>query len=494
MRKGLGLRNIKTAIAVLICLFIYLALILIFKACNVVSTIGGNTLDGWAGAIRIATECYTPFFACIATAYSMSTDKGKSVEQARLRIVASLIGGLFGVLVVWLYTSITKNDWSFQFISATGNPTGGFTKDNFTNEYIASFIIPIILTGLSTVVVIWICNLLNQKSASFAAVLTLTAVMASLGTNAIIYGFNRIFSTIIGVLVALLVNLFHLPHKTQNKDLLFCVGIEGVVSNDSNELPGFPSFKLNLLNYRGANCTIFTTRIPTTFMGMLKNVKISHPVVCMSGAALYDTKTKRYLDFEPIPTQISNELDKFLESSNITPFKNIIEDDVLHIYCEKVDNIGEELYYQGKKNGPYCVASISKTPIDKEVLYYLLVIPEEDIKIVSDYVTKNFSNSLYIQIYDFFDNSDNSKGFKYLKIYNKEILKLRVLHDYANKNNLRIVGATTNELSNHLLDNSEIRLTTTSYNNSSTFVKKNGYEGLFKEMTKIYYSKKVSRK
>ena len=92
MRKGLGLRNIKTAIAVLICLFIYLALILIFKACNVVSTIGGNTLDGWAGAIRIATECYTPFFACIATAYSMSTDKGKSVEQARLRIVASLIG------------------------------------------------------------------------------------------------------------------------------------------------------------------------------------------------------------------------------------------------------------------------------------------------------------------------------------------------------------------------------------------------------------------
>ena len=214
----------------------------------------------------------------------------------------------------------------------------------------------------------------------------------------------------------------------------------------------------------------------------------------MSGAALYDTKTKRYIDSETIPTQISNELDKFFESLNITPFKNIIEDDVLHIYCENVDNIGEVLYYEGKKNGPYCVTSISKTPIDKEILYYLLVISEKDVRIVSDYINNNFNDSLYIQIYDFFDNSENSKGFKYLKIYNKEILKLRVLHDYANKNNLRIVGATTNELSNHLLDNSEIRLTTTSYNNSSTFVKKNGYEGLFKEMTKIYYSKKVSRK
>ena len=494
MRKGLGLRNIKTAIAVLICLVIYLVLILILKAFNVVSNIGGNSLDGWAGAIRIATECYTPFFACIATAYSMSTDRGKSVEQARLRIVASLIGGLFGVLVVWLYTCISNNSWSFQFISATGNPTGGFTKDDFTGEYIASFIIPIILTGLSTIAVIWLCNVFNQKGASFAAVLTLTAVMTSLGTNAIIYGFNRIFSTIVGVLVALLVNLFHLPHKTKNRDLLFCVGIEGVVSNDSNELPGFPSYKLNSLNYRGANCTIFTTRIPTTFMGMLNNVKISHPVVCMSGAALYDTKTKRYIDSETIPTQISNELVKFFESLNITPFKNIIEDDVLHIYCENVDNIGEVLYYEGKKNGPYCVTSISKTPIDKEILYYLLVISEKDVRIVSDYINNNFNDSLYIQIYDFFDNSENSKGFKYLKIYNKEILKLRVLHDYANKNNLRIVGATTNELSNHLLDNSEIRLTTTSYNNSSTFVKKNGYEGLFKEMTKIYYSKKVSRK
>lgn len=494
MRKGLGLRNIKTAIAVLICLFIYLGLILILKAFNVVSTMGSNTLDGWAGAIRIATECYTPFFACIATAYSMSTDKGKSVEQARLRIVASLIGGLFGVLVVWIYISITKNDWSFQFISATGNPTGGFTSADFTGEYIASFIVPIILTGLSTIVVIWLCNLLNQKGASFAAVLTLTAVMTSLGTNAIIYGFNRIFSTIIGVLVALLVNSFHLPHKTKNKDLLFCVGIEGVISNSSNELPGFPSYKLNSMNYRGANCTIFTTRIPTTFMGMLNNVKITHPVVCMSGAALYDTKTKKYIDYEPIPKDVSLEVDKYLNSLNITPFKNIIEDDVLHIYCEKVDNIGEELYYEGKKNGPYCQSSISKAPADKDVLYYLLVIPNEDVASIKDYIEKNFSDSLYIQIYDIFDNSEFSKGFKYVKIYNKEILKLRVLHDYALKNNLRIVGATTNELSNHLLDNSEIRLTTTSYNNSNTVVKKNGYEGLFKEMTRIYYSKKISRK
>ena len=76
--------------------------------------------------------------------------------------------------------------------------------------------------------------------------------------------------------------------------------------------------------------------------------------------------------------------------------------------------------------------------------------------------------------------------------YNKNILNLRVLHDYANKNNLRIVGATTNELSNHLLDNSEIKLTTTNYNTNS--ISKKDYEGLFKEMTKIYYSKNVSRR
>lgn len=492
MKKGLGLRNIKTAISVLICLFIYILLILMLKAFNVTSVNGSSTLTGWSAAIRIATECYTPFFACIATAYSISTDKGKTFEQARLRIIASLIGGLFGVLVVWLYTCISRNDWCFQFISATGNATGGFTPDDFDLAYVLSFIIPIVLTGISTVIVIWLCNIFKQKGATFAAVLTLTAVMTSLGTNAIIYGFNRIASTIIGVLVALGVNSFHLPHKYKNKDLLFCVGIEGVVSNGENELPGFPSYKLNSLNEKGANCTIFTTRIPTTFMEMLNNVRISNPVICMSGAALYDTKTKKYLDTEPIPYHISKKLDDYFTSIDVSPFKNYIDNDVLHIYCENVDNIGEELYFEGKKNGPYCKATIGKCPENRDVLYYLLVIQKELVNKIREYINENFNDSLYIQTYDYFDNSDASQGLVYLKVYNKNILNLRVLHDYANKNNLRIVGATTNELSNHLLDNSEIKLTTTSYN--TEYISKKDYEGLFKEMTKIYYSKNVSRR
>ena len=113
----IGLRNIKTAISVFICVAIYLAIALF-------ANIFYKSFDK---SILLATEMYTPFFACIATAYSVHTDKGKSVAQAKLRLVASIIGGLTGVLIITIYTKICKFDWPFSHISATGKPTNGFT-------------------------------------------------------------------------------------------------------------------------------------------------------------------------------------------------------------------------------------------------------------------------------------------------------------------------------------------------------------------------------
>lgn len=94
----IGLRNIKTAISVFICVAIYLAIALF-------ANIFYKSFDK---SILLATEMYTPFFACIATAYSVHTDKGKSVAQAKLRLVASIIGGLTGVLIITIYTKIVS--------------------------------------------------------------------------------------------------------------------------------------------------------------------------------------------------------------------------------------------------------------------------------------------------------------------------------------------------------------------------------------------------
>ena len=226
----IGLRNIKTAISVLICLLIYVVIIYFAHFFN----------GSWSRSFKIATQLYTPFFACLATAYSVSTDKEKSLAQGKLRLTASVIGGLFGMLVVALY-QLTGHDWPFQHISATGNPTtdasgffqtgwlagDSFTEADITSNFLGSFIIPIIITVFAVIFVIWFCNLIKRPQCSFIAVLTLTAVMTSLGTNPIIYGPNRILSTVIGILVALGVNLFRLPHY-KNKNNLLIFGVDGI--------------------------------------------------------------------------------------------------------------------------------------------------------------------------------------------------------------------------------------------------------------------------
>ena len=79
----IGLRNIKTAIAVFITLMFKLVLVLL---------IGEEQAFVW----------YTPFFAAIAAAYSMHKDVQSSLRQAKIRSLGSIIGGLYGILIVLL--------------------------------------------------------------------------------------------------------------------------------------------------------------------------------------------------------------------------------------------------------------------------------------------------------------------------------------------------------------------------------------------------------
>ncbi len=471
MSKRVGMRTIKTAISIFICLMIFLLL-------KTIEYIPGVEQD-------FAFKWYNPFFAGIATAYSVYPNKKKSFEQAKIRCVASLIGGIIGILLVCIYELICGNgSW----------PTLVGTK-------LVDFILPYTLVAMVSILVVVVGVGLNQRPAIFVAILTFLSV--TVNPNATIsstwgewvFGINRILSTIVGVLIALSINCFRLPRFNKNRDLLFCVGIEGILAHDKDKIKGFMNYKLNNLVSLGVNCTLFTTRTPTTFMYLLEDVQINNPIICCSGAALYDAKTLKYLYKEEIPYDTEKELDKYLEEMDVTPFKNYIVDDVLHIYCKKIDNIGERLYMESKKNAPYCSYQSEKEITDKNILYYLLVEKKEKVnQIVKDLESGDFKDKVIVQIYDCFDNHNDVEDYKYIKIYSKKVEELNVLKKYCADKNFRIVGLTSNMLSNHLLKNS--RYAVTYYNNTSAkddadiVLNSNSYDEMFKLISKMYYSKK----
>ena len=99
--KRIGMRTIKTLLSIFICLMIFIILKGICYLCN-------SPKD-------YAFLWYNPFFAAIATAYSIAPNRKKSIEQASNRCIASFIGGFVGVLLVVSYEFVVLKLFGSEF-------------------------------------------------------------------------------------------------------------------------------------------------------------------------------------------------------------------------------------------------------------------------------------------------------------------------------------------------------------------------------------------
>ncbi|MBB6715765.1 FUSC family protein [Clostridium gasigenes] len=150
----IGLRNIKTAISVCICLILF---------------------------------SKDPFFAAIASIMCMQDTVEHSLKIATNRVVGTLLGGLLGLIFLYL--------------------TRWLHAETFT-PYI---------TSIGVVIAIYLCNLLKRPAASAMSSLVLIAIMIAPATsNPFIYASKRTIETIFGITVSILVNKYIKPPKEQD--------------------------------------------------------------------------------------------------------------------------------------------------------------------------------------------------------------------------------------------------------------------------------------
>ena len=473
MKIRIGLRIGKTAIAVFLCLTLYVVL----KTIEYIPGVPENFAFNW----------YNPFFAGIAAAYSIHPSKKASFRQAKNRIVASLIGGIIGILLVSIYT-VFGGEWPNVY---------AVNLESF------NFLLPYILVSICVVLVIETGVVLKQKDAVFVSVLTFLSV--TINPNSAVekwffqFGVNRILSTILGVLIALGVNMFRLPRLYKNKNLLFCVGIDGMLNGDNDRFKGYINYKMNDLYSKGANLTLFTTRTPTTFMPLLDDINVNRPIICMSGAALYDPKTLKYLALEKIEKDVAIKINELLNEHNVSPFINTVEHDLLFVHNDALNNVGERLYAESKKNAAYGNYSFGK-PNMENVVYFLIVEEKEKQNQIIDLLnTDELKDKISILVYDDFDNNNLEKEFTFIKVYNKSIEDLNILKAYVKEENLDIVGLTSSSYSNHLLKNSDCAMTLVSNKEETKqlcedIVNSNNPDDLFKEVNRLYHSKNMRKK
>ncbi|MBP1890252.1 uncharacterized membrane protein YgaE (UPF0421/DUF939 family) [Clostridium moniliforme] len=151
-----GLRNIKTALAVTVCMVIF-------------NFIGRENA----------------FYACIAAVICMKDTVSSSFAMGKNRLIGTILGGVFGIVIIFIMIKIP-----------------------LLYDY-NSFV-----TGLGIVAVIYTCNLFNKPGSVTIACIVLIGIMINYsGPQSYAYAVGRSIDTAIGIIVAILINKYFNPPK-----------------------------------------------------------------------------------------------------------------------------------------------------------------------------------------------------------------------------------------------------------------------------------------
>ncbi len=164
IKYKIGLRAIKTALAVAVC-----ALLSLFFSHEDI------------------------FAACVAAVICMERTSQQTINTGINRFLGTMIGGIVGYIALEAVGALPYYEW-----------------------------IRVILLPICVLVVVYICNLINrQPSVSIGCVVViiiLSRLGESTGSSTLIYVVQRVCDTLLGVLVATVINKFTFKNKKVSTD------------------------------------------------------------------------------------------------------------------------------------------------------------------------------------------------------------------------------------------------------------------------------------
>ncbi len=387
----IGMRMIKTAIAVGICFLIS-------------SITGGNE---------------KPIFSAIAAIICMQPYVEHSVDVAFNRTIGTVIGAVFGLLAASLSLYIPSEYEYLQYL------------------VISLTVIPVLYTTV----------LMKKPGASaLAGVVLLSITLSSGEATPLMNAVNRSVETIVGILVSLGVNMAHLPRRRE-REFLFVSGFDGAIFGEKTGITPYCIFELNQLLKDGMAFTLATERTPASLMADIGMLHIKLPIIAMDGAVLYDMNEKRYLACHGLSKELTDKIEGFLRELDLHYFLNVVWQDVLLIYYHDFKNEEEQKLYQELRLSPHRNYVYGERPEGGIVVYILLVVTDE----TADFVTEKLvemdteGELLFLR-----DKSETPKDYCHLKIYHKnatkEYMMNRLLETMPQKKTV-VFGSNKNDAS-----------------------------------------------
>lgn len=380
---GIGLRTIKSAVAVFLCFLIYL--------------IRQNGI---------------PFYSAIAAILCMQPYVQNSKKVAMNRTVATFIGGFAGMLVLLL------------------------------QRHVSLFQLPLLQYGLIALCIVPLIHLtvvLQKPSASYITCVVFLSVTVSHGgdVSPYLFAFNRILDTLIGIFVSLGVNMFRLP-LPQNRDILFVSDLDGTLLDPQGKLSSYTKVRLNRLVEEGMLFSIATARTPATVVPLLQEINIRLPVIVMNGAALYDMGSKTYIDYHLIPYPAARRVLDIFSEQGCNCFTAAVVQDILHIYYQKLQNPAEQRFFNARRHLPLKSYLYAQPPEDQDIVYITCI---DTLPVIQAVREKILALDCAKELNTVYYPTEERDGYYYFEISSIRASKAEALRDLKQRTGAKVTAA-----------------------------------------------------
>ena len=358
-----GQRIIRSAIAVALCLVVYV-------------------LRGYSGI---------PLYSAMAALQCIQPYTRDMSGVARKRVLGTVIGAVWGLLLLLI---------EIQLINS-----------GMQNETLHYILVPLFL-----ILVLYSTVLMKVPETAYFSGIVFLVITINHFTDAdpYIFAFNRLLDTVIGVLVAAVVNRMHLP-RIRNLDTLYVSSLGDDMFESKNHISPYSLVELNRLIDDGAKFTISTDQTQATVRELLPGIRFRYPLITMDGAALYDMETLEYIRTFPMAEQSAERIIKWLREKNMPFFCNSIEQNLLVIRYSELANDAMKNIFDKKRHSPYRNYIKSDNDFYENIVYIYVVDKTEQINRLREDITLEDWKSDYRIV----ELDTEQEGYSALKIYDK---------------------------------------------------------------------------
>ena len=145
---------------------------------------------------------------------------------------------------------------------------------------------------------------------------------------------------------------------------LFVTDLDGTLLNPQGKISPESAEIITRLTNQGVMISVATARTPATVEPLMKDTLTSVPAIVLTGAAMWDRKTHRFLYPKFFPHELALAGWKCFINNGLRPFVFSIPDDGerIHAHFSGMPNAIEQQFIDERKGTPYKTITISPEP------------------------------------------------------------------------------------------------------------------------------------